>query len=730
MTNTKTLRGEIESIRFRNDENGWTVAILKVHKDQSWNGNISLVGIMPCPTEGEEVEVEGELIQDPKFGWQLKITRYLSLLPTTVEGIKRHLGSGVYPDIGPETARKIVNHFGENTIKILNEDPERINEVDGVGKKRAKSIIKSWNELQKTRDVMVMLATWGVTPGLSLKLIKHYGDNLIETLQMNPYVLADDVHGIGFKKADDIAKGMGIKPDDPLRIQAGIKYVINQALNSGHCFLWTGQIVDAVLDLFETDDRDSYLIEDMIDKMIDSKELVTNKHHHRLHQSCFLPEFDMMEQDAAFWVAQKLEEKDKELGNMTVFFQEELSDQQLEAVKMSYTKPFFILTGGPGTGKTTTLSKIILSKENNDKEILLAAPTGRAAKRMSEVTGHSARTIHRLLEYNPEVGFTRNETYQLEGDLLIIDESSMVDLPLFYHLMKAVPPKMQVLMVGDPDQLPSVGPGNVLRDLINAGVPRVHLTEIFRQAAESMIIKNAHSINRGNPLVLAPPLPGKKPDFYFMPSNDPKRTADKIIELVSNQFDESVNMIKDVQVLAPMKQGECGVIKLNQRLQDILNPHDPDLQELKYGKITFRIGDRVMHIKNNYTLGVFNGDIGIVIRIDKDDVDDCPIVVDYDGILVEYKREFIPQLVLSYAATIHKSQGSEYPYLLLAFPMGPPMFLVRNLLYTGITRAKQLCVICGDPKAINMAIRNDTVQHRNTLLGERINKIWNKDGAK
>ena len=708
------IKCTIERVTFQNPENGYSVlqATVKGYRDEQ-----TLVGTFHEVTVGAVLTVEGSWRVDKRYGRQFAVELWTEELPATVIGIEKYLGSGLVKGIGPKFAKQIVSHFGLETFEVIENDIERLLlEVPGIGKGRVAKIKESWEKQKDVKDIMVFLQGHGVSSTYAAKIYKQYGKDSIEKVQNNPYCLADDIWGIGFKTADGIAEKLGYEKNDSRRCRSGILYTLSKLSEDGHCYAEREQLVNSAKELLQADEEP---ITQTLDKMIASEDLMLDD------DAIFLPPFYYAE----VGVANKLRRLiDTPMGN--IFDnggavtddvsqrqgQIEYDDVQLSAIRKAIGSKVMVLTGGPGTGKTTTTLGIIASFETLGQRILLAAPTGRAAKRMSEATGKEAKTIHRLLEFNPAEGYGRNDENPLDGDVLIVDESSMIDIILMNSLLKAVPLSMHLILVGDIDQLPSVGAGNVLRDIIDSGaVPVIRLTRIFRQAQSSRIVTNAHKINQG----IFPDISnGKQSDFFFIKDEDPEQAARDIVNIVKNRIPKAYGYsTNDIQVLAPMQRSVVGATNLNIALQEAINPVGDSLSR---GGFRYRRGDRVMQ-SNNYDKEVFNGDIGIVESVD---VEDRSLSVIFDGRTVDYEDSDLDELTLAYATTIHKSQGSEYPVVVMPLLMTHFVMLQRNLVYTGITRAKKLCIIVGTTKALAYAIHNMIVLKRNTRLKER---LTNKD---
>lgn len=712
-----TIEGILERIVFFSEETNFTVARLQVARNPDL---VTIVGSIPCPNPGETLRLKGEWIVDVKFGRQFRVESCLSVLPSTITGIEKYLGSGLVKGIGPIMAKRVVAMFGLETLDVIGEQSERLLEVEGIGPIRVQRITKAWQEQKEVREVMVFLQGHGVSSTYAVKIYKAYGDKSVAVVKENPYRLALDISGIGFKTADRIAQNMGIDPSSQIRAEAGIIHVLSELVDEGHVYYPHDKLMDASASLLEVN-RD--VLEAALSALITQRRVVIDEHVE--DRAVYLTPLHVAEVN----VARRLEtlinsprqliQIDIEMAMQWVqrAIGIELADLQKEAIRKAVASKALVLTGGPGTGKTTLLNCIIRILEKKGQRILLASPTGRAARRLSEVTGREAKTIHRLLEYSPsEGGFKRNEENPLEADLVIIDESSMVDILLMNHLLKAVSPTTTLMLVGDIDQLPSVGPGNMLKDVIASGrVETVRLTEVFRQAQESMIVVNAHRVNRGEfPLVRTPE--EKKADFYFVARDDPEKALEMVKELCARRLPRAfrLNPFDDIQVITPMHKGVVGVANLNAEMQMLLNPTG---NEVSRGGRCFRINDKVMQTTNNYEKEVFNGDIGRVVEIKHEEQ---TLAVKYEDRIVDYEWSDLDELVLAYAISIHKSQGSEYPAVVVPILPQHYIMLQRNLLYTAITRAKKLVVLVGSSRAIAMAARNSRVQHRYTALAARL----------
>ena len=735
----EVIKGYVEHIVFRNEENGYTVFHL-TNKD----GELTCVGTFPYISEGEMMEVSGEYTNHNVYGMQLRVISHEVKEPEDLVSIERYLGSGAIKGLGAALAGRIVRKFKDDTFRIMEEEPERLAEVKGISERKAREIAEQVEEKKDMRKAMIYLQKYGINLSLAVKIYEHYGSSVYRVMEENPYQIADHVQGVGFKTADEIASKVGIHTDSDFRIRSGIFYVLLQSVAEGHVYLPQKELLRRAVDLLEVEicDIEKYLMDLAMEKKVVIKEkedgiriypahyyyleLNTAKMLHDLNVSYEIPE------DAIEKRIRQIEE-DAELS---------LDELQRTAVKEAVRNGVLVLTGGPGTGKTTTINAMIHFFESEGMDIYLAAPTGRAAKRMTEATGCEARTIHRMLElaYTPEnnenrMEFARNQENPLETDVIIIDEMSMVDLPLMHVLLNAIMVGTRVILVGDQDQLPSVGAGSVLKDLIKSErFPVIRLTKVFRQAEQSDIVVNAHKINRGEPVVLD----NKSRDFFFLKRQDANTIISVIITLIQKKLPKYVNADSfDIQVLTPMRKGLLGVERLNVILQQYLNPPDKKKDEKEYGTKLFRVGDKVMQIKNNYQLeweiatkyglvvdkgiGVFNGDIGRITAINSYTE---TVEVEYEEKKkVEYPLQLLDELELAYAITIHKSQGSEYPAVVIPLLQGPRQLYHRNLIYTAVTRAKQCVTLVGSDMTFQEMIQNANEQNRYTSLAECIQEF-------
>lgn len=710
------LRCVVERITYQNPENGYSVLKVKV---KGYNDLVTLVGNLLEVPVGSVLLCRGEWKVDKCYGSQFVAATWEETMPATVYGIEKYLGSGLVKGIGPRFARAIVQRFGTETIDIIETEIERLYEVPNIGRKRVAKIRESWEKQKDIKNVMLFLQGYGVSTAYAAKIYREYGKESIDKVRENPYRLADDIWGIGFKTADGIAAKMGYEKEDPRRCRSGILYTLGQLSDEGHVYAGEEQLVKTAGQLLEAGET---AIRDTLAGMLQAEDLILDK------DAIYLPPFYHAEcgtsrrlRDLAESTGRSLFDGLFDPSSLTAETGIEYDEVQLAAIRQAVTSKVMVLTGGPGTGKTTTTQGIIAALKKAGLRVLLAAPTGRAAKRMSEATGMEAKTIHRLLEYNPQDGYKRNDENPLEGDALIVDECSMIDILLMNNLLKAVPVGMRLVFVGDIDQLPSVGAGNVLRDIIDSQrIPVVRLVRIFRQAQKSRIVMNAHTINQGR---FPDTSNGRDTDFFFMREDDPERAAETIVRLVKERLPRAYRESPDrIQVLTPMQRGVVGAANLNLLLQQALNPSGPSLGR---GGYTYRQGDRVMQLRNNYAKEVFNGDQGYIREVD---TEDRMLTVDFDGKKVEYDVTELDELTLAYATTIHKAQGSEYPIVVMPVLMTHFVMLQRNLIYTGITRAKKICVLIGAMKALAYAVRNMSVLKRNTSLRERLNPSLTTDG--
>lgn len=731
------ISGTVERVIFHNEENGYTVLRLMPASVNSGGGDggltrprdsVSCVGHMVNPQAGVQMKLGGRWVNNTRFGRQIEFSHAEEMLPATSEGIRLYLSSGLIKGVGEEMASRIVKAFGTDTIRVLDEEPERLLKVRGVGQKSLERIRASWSEHRGIRDLLLFLQPHGITPAYAVRIYRAYGADALGIVRENPYRLAMDIHGIGFVTADAAARKLGFEHDHPLRVQAGTLYVLQKATDDGNVYLPQTALMEAVCAQLGVDEdlvSDALAALEADERIVREDMDMPGPDGTQPETGVYLRRYFHCESKTAFYLQRLMRSPksirfenpdalvDKVVGELNI----SLAPEQLEAVRTSARSKVMVLTGGPGTGKTTIINAIIRLFAEVRARILLAAPTGRAAKRMAETSGRESRTIHRLLEYSPkEDGFARNEDSPLACGLLVVDEASMMDTLLFYHLLKAVPLGATLVLVGDVHQLPSVGPGNVLADIIASGVvPVVELTEIFRQSAESEIICNAHLINRGE----VPSLESSKDrlsDFYFIHQNDPEKAADLMVDLVRNHIPRRFGLdpVDDIQVLTPMHKGAVGAGHMNTRLQEALNPNG---LEVRRGERAFRLHDKVMQIRNNYDKDVFNGDMG---RISFLDLADRTLSVTFDERVVPYEFDELDELAPAYAISIHKSQGSEYPAVVIPIMMQHYVLLQRNLIYTGATRGKKLVILVGESRALHMAVKNNKTRKRYTRLAERL----------
>jgi exodeoxyribonuclease V alpha subunit len=716
-----TIHGLLEKISYHNEENDFVVAKIREKEKRELTtivGNLS--GINP----GESLKLTGKWVHNKRFGEQFQVESFEVTVPATLVGIQKYLASGLIKGVGPIMSERIVEKFGLDTLEVIEKTPEKLSKVEGIGPKRISMIRKTWEEQKEIKEIMIFLQGHGVSAAYSAKIYKQYGDQSIEIVRENPYRLAHDIYGVGFITADKIAQNLGVDRNSLIRAKAGLIFVLNQLTEEGHVYYPENELVRKVKEILNVDEEIVILA---VKELSKEKELILEDLDPEGNlRAVFLAPFYVAETG----IAQSLINLKESPSNIRPIHPEkaiewvqqklniELAQGQKEAILLAASSKVLIITGGPGTGKTTLITAILRIFQQLKLRILLAAPTGRAAKRMNEATGWEAKTIHRLLEYSPHRGgFKKNEEDPLEADVVTIDETSMVDTLLMHHLLKAIPSHAHLILVGDVDQLPSVGPGNVLKDIIRSGkFTVVRLTEIFRQAQESMIVVNAHKVNQGQfPLLNEVDKP-EKADFQFIQEEDPEKILQNILDICSERIPRQFGFhpLKDIQVLAPMHKGTIGVANLNIELQKRLNPGQSGITR---GTWNFRIGDKVMQIVNNYDKDVFNGDIGWISEINPEERE---VAIDFDGRLVPYDYSDLDEIILAYAISVHKSQGSEYPVVILPVVTQHYMLLQRNLVYTGITRAKKLVVMIGTKKALAIAIRNNKPQRRYTLLSERL----------
>ncbi|EDT79540.1 SF1B family DNA helicase RecD2 [Clostridium perfringens] len=734
----EALNGIVESIVFKSSDTGYTVI-----KFRENNIIHTAVGVLPHVKEGQNLKITGSWVNHSQFGKQFKVEECEEILPTSKDGIEKYLSSGIIQGIGPVTAKKIVNKFGEDTLNILDNNIERLKEIEGIGKKKLETIIESYREQRELKNITIFLQTHGLSVNQCLKIYKKYGASSVDTVKNNPYILCDEISGIGFKTSDKIARSLGIEVDSPFRIQSGIRYVINEFCANGHTFMPKDELIKEASnvltvsgDIIEENIKNAALDRKIkLEKVNDKEGVFTIPNYYcelgitNRILTLAISNFQDISVDVDHLILQ-FEKK----NNIT------FAESQKDAIISAFQNGIEIITGGPGTGKTTIIKCIIEIFETCGLKVLLGAPTGRAAKRMSESTGKEATTIHRMLdmgvfEKEESVFVTNAEEHSLEADVVIIDEASMIDITLMNALLKSIKVGTRLIIVGDVDQLPSVGAGNVLNDFIESGFTKVvRLKEIFRQGKESMIVVNAHKINKGE----MPKLNEKGTDFFFIRNDIQEGILNTIIDLINTRlpkFNSNWDKLKSIQVLVPMKKGVLGVTNLNERIQNVLNPKAPYKKEKEFRSMVFREGDKVMQIKNNYSLkwtriagkgdheglGVFNGDMGFIESIDLEGKK-LSIIFD-DERRVIYDFMYLDELDLAYAITIHKSQGSEFPVVIIPAYMGAPLLMNRNLLYTGITRAKEMVVVVGIPKALKYMVDNTRSMERYSSLNWRIKEV-------
>ena len=734
----EALNGIVESIVFKSSDTGYTVI-----KFRENNIIHTAVGVLPHVKEGQNLKITGSWVNHSQFGKQFKVEECEEILPTSKDGIEKYLSSGIIQGIGPVTAKKIVNKFGEDTLNILDNNIERLKEIEGIGKKKLETIIESYREQRELKNITIFLQTHGLSVNQCLKIYKKYGAGSVDTVKNNPYILCDEISGIGFKTSDKIARSLGIEIDSPFRIQSGIRYVINEFCANGHTFMPKDELIKEASnvltvsgDIIEENIKNAALDRKIKLERVNDKEgvfTIPNYYCELGITNRILTLAISNFQDISVDVDHLIFQFEKK-NNIT------FAESQKDAIISAFQNGIEIITGGPGTGKTTIIKCIIEIFETCGLKVLLGAPTGRAAKRMSESTGKEATTIHRMLdmgvfEKEESVFVTNAEEHSLEADVVIIDEASMIDITLMNALLKSIKVGTRLIIVGDVDQLPSVGAGNVLNDFIESGFTKVvRLKEIFRQGKESMIVVNAHKINKGE----MPKLNEKGTDFFFIRNDIQEGILNTIIDLINTRlpkFNSNWDKLKSIQVLVPMKKGVLGVTNLNERIQNVLNPKAPYKKEKEFRSMVFREGDKVMQIKNNYSLkwariagkgeheglGVFNGDMGFIESIDLEGKK-LSIIFD-DERRVIYDFMYLDELDLAYAITIHKSQGSEFPVVIIPAYMGAPLLMNRNLLYTGITRAKEMVVVVGIPKALKYMVDNTRSMERYSSLNWRIKEV-------
>ena len=730
----ETIRGAVERITYYNEDNGYSVIKIMPEerhpRAQARDGTVAVVGTMPELREGESAEFTGEWVNDSRWGYQFRADQTLPRAPQSRLGIVSYLSSGIVKGIGPKTAERIVDHFGENTIEILDAEPERIHEVSALTHTLAKNLVQIWSKNRVMRNTIIYLQGLGISAKIAKRIWDEYQEQTQRVIENNPYQLAQDVFLIGFRKADQIARNMGLAPDDPHRLRAGLHYALNEMASDGHTFSPREQLLEKAAELLGVGDQSALAV--ALEGQIAAKKLVGDKLRAQAAadtiDAVYLPRFHRAENESSRLLRtlvasssliirdQKERNWSRYLAQLSASHNVTLSPQQQSAVQAALTSKVSVLTGGPGTGKTTTLRLLIESLLEADYQFRLASPTGRAAKRLAEATGVEASTIHRLLGFSPDdYGFEHDESNRLPVDMVVVDEASMLDLQLFYSLLRALQPTSHLLLVGDVDQLPSVGAGNVLRDVIDSGIAHVtRLNQIFRQDDSSQIVSNAHRINQGQ----HPVTDNQATDFYFFNIADPDAVAAEIVKIVKTKVPErwGFDPMTDIQVIAPMYRGGAGVNNLNERLQRELNG-DPRQAEIKLGTRLFRVGDKVMQTRNNYDKEVFNGDIGFIDSIDHSD---NSLDVAMDGADVVYDFSELSEMMHAFCISTHRSQGSEYPVVVMPVLTQHYMLLQRNLIYTAITRAKQLVILVGTRRALHIAVNNNQVAERHSGLLARL----------
>ena len=721
------LSGQIEKITYTNEENGFTIALVKVEAQKD---PVTVVGNLMAPTPGEILEMQGHWANHPKFGKQFKVVQFKTKVPATINGIQKYLGSGLIKGLGPVMAGRIVDQFGQKTLDIIENEIERLAEVRGIAEKSIAKIAKAWEAQKEIRDVMIFLQSHGVSSAYATKIFKRYGDRSIAVVQQNPYRLATDIYGIGFLKADSIAKELGFEDDCRPRVEAGVLYKLQQLAEEGHVYFPYESLVEQCREILGVAPEPvSRAITSLAaDRQVIIEDINDGSDEFRINnKAVYLAQFHQCETGISNRLKALLSAPKSirriDSARAIEWVQQRLSFQpaenQQKAIRCALENKVMVLTGGPGTGKTTIVKAILKILSKLQINMSLAAPTGRAAKRMSEMTGHEAKTIHRLLEYSiHKHEFLRNDRNRLDCDLLIVDEASMIDTVLMYHLLKAVPATATCIFVGDVNQLPSVGAGNVLKDMIGSGaIPVIELNEIFRQAKASRIVVNAHKINEGELPALSPvEVFDPNNDFYFILQDDPDKVLEIILELASRRIPRRFGFdpLDDIQVLTPMHKGVVGATNLNHRLQEVLNPAN---SEVMFGDRTFRINDKVMQTRNNYDKEVFNGDIGRIAAIDSGQ---RRLTTIFDSREVVYDFSELDELVLAYAVSVHKSQGSEYPVVIFPILTQHYILLQRNLIYTAVTRGRKLVIMVGSPRALAIGVNNSQTQQRFTRLRHRL----------
>ena len=713
----QTITGSVDRVTYHNDQNGYTVLRFLM---AGYDGPVTVTGNFSSVSPGESLRLMGWWTTHPQYGEQFKAVDYAVVRPATIAGIQKYLGSGLIKGVGPVTAKRIVDHFAEKTLDVIENDISRLNEVKGIARKRVEMIQKAWAEQRAIKEVMLFLQSHSVSTHFAVKIYKQYANDAINVVEKTPYRLASDIYGIGFRTADQIARNLGMAVDAEERLRAGLQYVLQDATEEGHCYLPASELIKRATGALDVEDEAK--LESSLEKMLDEGLLKVEEDAEE--KAIYLPPLWQAERGVARRLKILLGKPVRVDSARVIAWLDRytekrgivLSEEQRGTIERAARERVLVLTGGPGTGKTTTLRAMVALFYAMGKNVLLASPTGRAAQRLSEVTGREAKTIHRLLEFDPsQMSFKRNEEWPLEADVIIVDEASMIDVVLANNLLKAVDPNSQLILVGDVDQLPSVGPGTVLKDLINSGAaPVARLTQVFRQAAESLIVQNAHRINNGEfPRLIKPG--EQNTDCYFIEADDP----DEIVELIVKSVAKSLpsrfgyDPMRDIQVLSPMNRGRVGANQLNDVLQAALNPDGAGKSELSRGSRILRAGDKVIQRVNNYKLEVFNGDMGMIQEID---LEEQMLSVRFADRVVEYDYADVMELAHGFCVTIHKSQGSEYPVVVIPLHMQHFLMLSRNLLYTALTRAKKTVVMIGTAKAVGVAMNNLEAVRRFTGL--------------
>ncbi len=714
------IAGSIERVTYYNPDNGYSVLKIKpdmpVKAENKNRGVVTVVGNLPELQPGEFIHASGKWIEHSKHGNQFQVESLEQAIPITLWGIRKYLGSGLIKGVGDKTAEKIVELFGENTLEIIENHPERLLEVNNLGEKRAKEITNSWIEQKTIKEIMIYLHGFGITTNMSLKIYKEYGDESINILKSNPYTLSDDIHGIGFKSADKIAVSIGLPSDHLYRIEAGIIYSLENMASDGHSFVPMEEMKGKVSELLVVNQD---LVDTSIEQLLGDKKIVVEELvNEETIKAVYLPQYYYAEVNSAKKLIGLGDSSQTKNSASQLAFDHitgQLSKEQEIAIRTALSEPVSVITGGPGTGKTTCIRSLIDLAGSAGRKYALVSPTGRASKRLSEATGKPASTIHRLLGFGRDGKFKHNEDNPIPFDLLVVDEVSMMDIQLSYSLLKALKPGTSIVLVGDVDQLPPVGAGTFLRDVIDSEVfPLTKLSKIFRQDKDSHIISNAHLINQGE----MPVFDKDSQDFFMFRADSPIQAADWVLDLITNRMPRKFGVKpEEIQVLAPMYRGDAGIHELNSKIQDAVNPGNILKPERKSGNNSFRVGDKVLQLRNNYDKKVFNGDIGIIKDILSTEKE---VIIEYDGRDVSYGWNETDEITLAYAISIHKSQGSEFPIIIVVLLPQHYLMLQRNLVYTAVTRAKEACVLVSNYKALGISVRNNKIKYRYSWLAERI----------